>query len=250
MTLTGCGSSPTIDSSVEELVASVVENPGPEVFSIDFVPVNPSPYVACLQGIDEVRAVIDRPGGIIRLQPRRSAPPILVAPDRVLVESQEAGDWFELPLPTASDRPALEQVFGTSLAGFIMNGVAEPNLNETAAALLSVADEVGTAPTPVGLPGSSFEVIVDSDKYLAESGGGSDVPIPTATVTATASGEVTGIAIARSATGSAEDEGGPYALVGRPFEELLVQLPDENMVREQTLSEVLYPRPQQSCRFS
>lgn len=245
----GCGASVEVDSGVEALVEAVTDADAPNVFGVSFVPVSPSPYLACLQGTDEVNVAVDRNMGVAFIQARREVPPIMVTADKVFIGTGNSGRWWSIAMPAESDRAQVEVKFGTSLADFIYSGISEPSLNETVVALLDVATTVDASPTPAGVVGESFELTVDRGRYLSQTDGGDEEsPIPQVTVSARVDGIVTGILVRPSS--DTDDVGGPYMQTTNPQATIEIEIPDDLKNDPALLAEVPFPAPLDSCRFS
>ena len=248
----GCAGHGPVDPEVRPLVDAIEEAGSPARYRFNFVPASPSPFVACLAGIDEIEGVLDVGAGAIRLQPRREAPEILVTTTELLVARADSETWMSTSWDPAMDRELLEVIFGETLAGRIVVGFRAPDPNAIAMAAIDVADSVLPVSTPPGALGESFEILVNQREFADRTGdstGDSDdgsVPRLRLIVSATQEGLVTSIFVDAGPDGDSTTN---YAISATYEDVPSLLIPPEAQREPTTLEEIDYPDAQSSCAF-
>ena len=248
----GCAGDDPVDPEVRPLVDAIETADSPARYRFNFVPASPSPFVACLAGIDEIEGVLDVDAGAIRLQPRRNAPEILVTTTELLVATADSDTWVSTPWDPAMDQEVLEAIFGETLAGRIVVGFRAPDPNTTAIAAIDVAESVLPVATPPTVMGESFEILVDqrefADQTADATSGSADrsVPLLRLTVSATKEGLVTSIFVDAGTDGGSTTN---YAISATYEDVPSLLIPPEAQREATTLAEIDYPDAQSSCAF-
>jgi len=231
----GCAGHGPVDLEVRPLVDAIEEAGSPARYRFNFVPASPSPFVACLAGID-----------------RREAPEILVTTTELLVARADSETWMSTSWDPAMDRELLEVIFGETLAGRIVVGFRAPDPNAIAMAAIDVADSVLPVSTPPGALGESFEILVNQREFADRTGdstGDSDdgsVPRLRLIVSATQEGLVTSIFVDAGPDGDSTTN---YAISATYEDVPSLLIPPEAQREPTTLEEIDYPDAQSSCAF-
>lgn len=258
--MSGCtGSGGVVDPAVESIVQSVSDAPRPERWAFTYQPDSASPFVSCLAGIDEVFGVVDLVGGAMKVEPRRSAPSIIVSGDAILMASDAPngdGPWHELNLQPADRRAQLLATFGEVLTGYIVTGARTPDLNTTAIAALDIATTVTIGNPPSGVAGEAFQITVDAESYLAvlEANGTtlSETDrdrIPMFTIVVDDLGRVTAIVVDTSPDDPEERTDSDRYIVTANYDVETINIPDEGDRRRTDIASLNYPTPEESCVF-
>ncbi|MFN3255342.1 MAG: hypothetical protein ACE37B_06575 [Ilumatobacter sp.] len=259
-TLAACaGDSPSISSDeAAPIVERLTASPTPQRWNFSYQPDSASPYVACLNGLDEVSGSIDVNVGMLRLAPERDAPALIVTGTSLLIaEPNQPNSWLEIPLGPSGDESRLVGLFGEALAGYIVTGVKAPDLKTTVLAAIDIATSVDTTPAPFGLPGDAIEITINPDRYLDElAAGGVTVTdedrnrIPTITAVVDPLGRVTGLVVDPPAAGddAAVVEHRDRYVITATYDQLEpLELPDDSSRTRIDLDIAGYPRPDASC---
>lgn len=248
----GCSTSSHIDPAVRELIDVIERVDVPDRYAFSFVPDSPSPFVACLAGVDEIDGVVDAAARAVQLKPRRAAPEVIVTEDELFVADLESQIWAKAEWSPSLDQGLLTSIFGETLAERIVVGVRSPDPNATALGAIEVADSV----MPVGASDTraveSFVVEIDEEALAGlASADVSDDSGPAIeeirlVVTATPEGLVTSTAVT---TGSVSESYANY-VIHVSYENVpgVVLPPSENQ-RPVSLSDLQYPDAQSSCSF-
>ena len=249
---TACAGDDPVDPEVRPLVDAIEKAGSPARYRFNFVPASPSPFVACLAGIDEIEGVLDVGAGAIRLQPRRNAPEVLVTTTELLVARADSETWMSTPWDPAMDRELLEAIFGETMAGRIVVGFRAPDPNAIAVAAIDVADSVLPIATPLTAMGESFEILVNQREFAdltADStgdGASGSAPQLRLTVSATQDGLVTSILVDAGPDG---DSATNYAISATYEDAPRLVIPPQAQQEPATLEEIEYPDAQSSCAF-
>lgn len=243
---TSCGASNPVEPDAQPVVNVVRSADIPRQYEYVYMPASPSPFLACLDGVDWVEASVDWDRGIIRLQPRRDAPAIFVTDEIVVVMHPGTPDVFAWS--TDLDSEPLADVFGTSVATFIETGTRAPDPNTTIEAMLDIAVDVRVAPTPVGIVGQTITITVDPDRFNAGSDREAGQPAPAITATVDGGGLVTGYVVSDPSAASQRDVAANYSVLVDYAPSQQLSVPDVGSERL-TIDEVDYPTAQDSCEF-
>ena len=261
-TFAGCGdeSSDVASDQAAPIVDRLTNAPSPQRWDFTYQPDSASPYADCLSGLDAVDGSIDATNGVLRVAPRRTAPPLLVTDTSLLVaQSDRLDSWLDIPLDESLDEDQLVEMFGEILTSYIVTGIDEPDLRATVLAAIDTAATVDTAPTPFGLDGEAVEITIDPDLYLDElAAGGVTVTddersrTPTITAVIDSLGRVTGLVVDPGATGSdgTDGEHRDRYVVTASYDELEpLEVPDATNRAVSGIDDVDYPSPDESCTF-
>lgn len=235
-------------------------NSSPQRWDFAYQPDSASPYADCLSGLDAVEGSVDTTNGMVRLAPRRNAPPLIVTDNSLLVaQSNQLDSWLDIPLDASLDDDLLAEMFGEILTSYIVTGIDEPDLRATVLAAIDTATTVDTIPTPFGLDGEAILITLDPDLYLDELAAGGvtvtdDERSRTLTITAVIDsfGQVTGLVVDPGATGDdgTDGEHRDRYVVTATYDELeTLDLPDATSRTVSGLDDVDYPGPDESCTF-
>lgn len=261
-TFAGCGgtSSDVASDGAAPIVDRLTNTPSPQRWDFTYQPDSASPYADCLSGVDAIDGSIDTTNGVLRLNPQRDAPALIVTGTSLLVaRSNQPDSWLEMPLDPSPDEPLLVEMFGEILTSYIVTGVDEPDLAATVLAAIGTATSVDTAPTPFGLDGEAIEITIDPDLYLDElAAGGVAVSddersrIPTITAVIDSLGRVTGLVVDAGATGddaNAAEHRDRY-VVSASYDGLEpLAVPGVAARTAGGIDDIDYPEPDESCRF-
>lgn len=257
-TLASAACSPSVDvvqPSAVPIVEAIDAAPEPQRWAFSYQAISASPYISCLNGIDQVAGVIDLTSGLVLVEPNRVAPPILVTESAILVETDpDTGYWTETPWSAASESSRLVEVFGEIAAGYVSTGLRAPDPNMTSLAFITIADRVDVAETRPGLDGRTIEITVNGDRYLDELVNGrnavvtgDDLPIPRVRVTVDSNGRVTALEV--RVEGKADEVHGDGYVTTFQYPEGRLELPEAELVERVEFPSLSYPRPASSCRF-
>lgn len=254
---TACSpSAEIVDPAAAPIVDAISAAPEIERWSFNYRAVSASPYISCLNGIDQVSGVIDLTAGLVLVEPDRAAPPILVTESTLLVANDlESNSWSEAPRGQEAANPELVEMFGEIAAGYVSTGLRAPDPTMTALAFIGIADRVEVAETRRGLEGQTLALTVNSDQYLEElrtDGGEADVtsdtaPIPTVRITVGGDGRVTALEV--RIEGEADQVHGDGYVTTFQYPSRGVQPPAAEAVQQVAFASLTYPRPANSCRF-
>ncbi len=249
---TGCAGGDPVAPDVRPLVDAIERADSPARYRFNFVPASPSPFVACLAGVDEIEGVLDVGAGAIRLQPRREAPEILVTTTELLVARAGSESWMSTPWDPAMDGGLLAAIFGETMAGRILVGFRSPDPNAIAMAAIDIADSVVPASTPRGSVGESLEIVVNQREFADRTGdltGDAEDGLPPPLrliVSATQEGLVTSIFVNAGPDGDSTTN---YAISASYDDIPRLVIPSEELREATALEEVEYPDAQSSCAF-
>lgn len=261
-TVAGCGDSSSDVASDEAapIVDRLTNTPNPQRWDFTYQSDSASPYADCLSGLDAVAGSIDTTNGVLRLAPRRNAPPLIVTDTSLLVaQSNQLDSWLDIPLDASLDEDRVVEVFGEILTSYIVTGIDEPDLRSTLLAAIDIAATVDATSTPFGLDGEAIEIRIEPDLYLDELiAGGVTVTddersqIPTITAVIDSFGRVTVLVVDPSATGDdgTDAEHRDRYVVTATYDDLEpLEVPDGGNRTVSGLDEVDYPGPDESCTF-
>ena len=242
----GCGASAdrVISAEARPILERLQSAPIPEAWSFDYVPLSASPYVSCLNGVDQVSGVIDLQTDAIRLQPDRVAPPLLATNTLLLVEESD-GIWGATSI-SEFENDSLEELFGQIVAGYLATGTRAPDPNLTVLALAEVAIEITVTDPPRGFEGETIAIRLDPAKYAAEVEA-VDSTVPQVRATIDPTGNVTALIVEAEANGETHADGYVLRIEMLTGGDLVVPgAEQQNLV---AASDVRYPDPTTSCRF-
>lgn len=254
--LAACGTGvDPIDADAAPIVDAVAAAPEPQRWSFSYRATSSSPYISCLNGIDQVSGTIDLSTGVVLVEPDRLAPAILVTESTIMVANDpEAESWSESAWQTGSDRSQLVEVFGQIAAGYIDTGLRAPDPNMTSLAFIGIADRVEAVETRHDLSGQTISVTLNKDRYLAELAAGGDladteggVPIPTIRITVGSDGRVTALEV--RIDGQASEAHEDSYVTTFQYGESQIDVPRPELVERVPFSSLQYPQPASSCRF-
>ncbi|NNF63102.1 MAG: hypothetical protein HKN07_02480 [Acidimicrobiia bacterium] len=238
---------------MRELIDAIEEADVPDRYAFSFVPDGPSPFVACLAGVDEIDGVVDVTARAVKLNPRRVAPEIIVTEDELFVGDLESEIWARVGWSPTLDQERLTSIFGETLAERIVVGFRSPDPNATALGAIEVADSVMPANTLERSEASeSFVVEIDEEAFAGlPSDGESDDVGPALdqirlVVTATPEGLVTSTVV----TAGSDSESYANYVIHVTYDDVPgVLVPPFEDQRHTSLSDLQYPDAQSSCAF-
>lgn len=256
--LAGCGGADdVIDPEVRPIVERIRGAPTPSRWAFTYHPDSASPYLACLNGIDEASGTVDLETGIMFVRPDRDAPPIIVTNSSFMVATgTDPGDpWNEVRFGPEDDPAPLLPLFGEVLANLVATGIRAPDLNMTALAAIVIATAVEPDTPPAGAIGDTFRITVDPERYLGDleangvvAADGEQGRVPSFTVTADVHGRVTSLVVDASPTGAASGSADRY-LVTATYETAAITVPARRDRRLTGLASLNYPTATTSCTF-
>lgn len=241
-----CGSTSPIDDQAQPVVDALRAAEVPRQYRSTYVPASPSPYLACLQGVEEVEVSVDWDLGVVRLQPRRDAPAVFVTETTIVVDHQDSPDALAWSADLDSD--SLADVFGTSLGTFIETGIRSPDPNATIDALIDIAVSVQLTRPPRGFVGDAITITVDRSQFNTASSREDGSPAPRIIATIDGNGLVTGLLVSDPTADTDPDPVTNYAVVTdyQPAPTLRVPQVDE---RRSSVDDIAYPPAETSCQF-
>lgn len=257
----GCGTStPVVATEAQPTVNRMLAADAIERWTFTYQPDSASPYLACLGGIDGIRGAIDVTAKVLRLEPYRDAPPVIVTDTAVLVPSPNGSQtWLEAAWTPTLDTKRLEAIFGDALAGYIATGLRAPDLNMTTAALVDIAWSVEATDPPFQLAGDAIRITVDADRYLRElEANAIDISddergrVPTFIAVVDSRGRVSALVVdgVPSRPDRSEADHADRYIVTAQFKELdpiATALPEDRELAN--LADITYPTPDASCKF-
>ena len=250
--LTACAGGPDVTPDAAAVIQRLEAVEPMRRWTFSYRPDSPSPYLACLQGIDEITGSVDVAEGIVWLQPSRDAPAIAVTEDTIAVPDPEIpGSWLATPWPTKDDE-ALTDMFGETLAGHIRTGLRLPDPNMTVMEMFTVATSVETADDNRQEGSDTLVIVADIERF--NDAANSDVePLDALTVTAVVdpTGRVTTMIVDASPIAQSESTSphrNRYAITANydgldPFD----AAPTNAVIVDP--ADLQYPNPQSSCEF-
>ena len=241
-----CGSTSPIDDQAQPVVDALRAADVPRQYQSTYVPASPSPYLACVQGVEEVQVSVDWDLGVVRLQPRRDAPAVFVTETTIVVDHQDSPDALAWSADLDSD--SLTDVFGTSLGAFIQTGIRSPDPNATIDALIDIAVSVQLTQPPRGLVGDAIAITVDRSQFNTASNREDASPAPRIIATIDGSGLVTGFLVSDPTADTDPDPVTNYAVVTDYQPAPTLRAPQIEEERS-SVDDIAYPPPETSCQF-
>ncbi len=244
-----------VDPAAAPVVEAMVSAPETQRWSFNHRATSASPFISCLNGIDQVSGVIDVSAGLALVEPDRVAPPILVTDSTILLANDlESESWSEAPWNAESDSSDLVEVFGEIAASYINSGIRAPDPNMTSLAFVSIASRVELVETRPGLSGQTISITVDDDRYLEELAteadrtySGGEVPIPAIRITVGGDGRVTALEV--RIDGQVSEVHGDGYVTTFDYPPSPIDAPAAELVQQVPFDSLQYPEPANSCRF-
>lgn len=243
-----------VEPAAVPIVDAIATAPEPQRWEFSYRAISASPYISCLNGIDQVSGTVDLTAGLVLVEPDRVAPPILVTESTLFVAGDlESEFWVETPWSAAPDSPDLVELFGEIAAGYVSTGLRAPDPNMTSLAFIGIADRVELTETRAGLEGQTIEVTVNGDGYLEELAKGGDAgvadgrPIPIVRITVDSNGRVNALEV--RIEGQADEVHGDGYVTTFQYPESSLELPEAELVERVEFASLSYPKPASSCRF-
>ena len=254
----GCGAvSPNVTADAAAVIERMDTADPILQWRFTYRPDSPSPYLACLQGIDEITGDVDVADGVLWLQPHRDAPAIAVTERTIAVpDPHSPGSWLAAPWPS-TDNEALSNLLGETLAGHAATGLRLPDPNMTVTEILTVASSVETTGTTTPNGSNTLSITVDVERFNNRRSEASDStadPLEFLTVTAVIdpAGRVTTMIVDASQPVPNEESSphGDRYIITAEYDNLD---PIEAAPRRSTTvsaADLRYPDAQSSCEFT
>lgn len=246
VSVVACGSTNPIDDQAQPVVDALLAAEVPRQYQSTYVPASPSPYLACLEGVEEVEVSVDWDLGVVRLQPRRDAPAVFVTETTIVVDHQDSPDVVVWSADLDSD--SLSEVFGTSLGAFIETGIRSPDPNATIEALIDIAVSVQLTQPPRGLVGEAIAITVDRNQFNTASNREDGSRSPRIVATIDGNGLVTGFLVSDPTAGSDPVPVTNYAVVIDYGPAPTLRVPQVEEGRS-SVDDIAYPSAETSCQF-
>lgn len=246
LAIAGCGSTNPIDDRAQPVVDELRSAEVPRQYRSTYIPASPSPFLSCLQGVEEVEMTVDWELGVVRLQPRRDTPAVFVTETMIVVDNRRSPELLAWSVDLDSD--ALADVFGASVGALIETGIRSPDPNVTIDALIDIAISVQLTQPPGGLVGESISITVDRERFNAESGREPGSPAPRIVATINGDGLVTGYVVSDPSEDSDPDPDTNYAVV-TDYEPAPSHSVPAGGERRSSIKDIAYPSPEDSCQF-
>ncbi len=254
----GCGAaSPNVTPDAAAVIERMDTADPTLRWRFTYRPDSPSPYLACLQGIDEITGDVDVAEGVLWLQPHRNAPAIALTERKIAVPDPDSpGSWLAVPWPS-TDNETLSNLLGETLAGHAATGLRLPDPNMTVTEILTVASSVETMGTTTPNGSNTLSITVDVERFNNRRSEASDStadPLEFLTVTAVIdpAGRVTTMIVDASQPVPNEESSphGDRYIITAEYDDLD---PIEAAPRRSTTvstADLRYPDAQSSCEFT